>query len=386
MASLLQSQLSAAALIRHLGLYHVDKESPAVILYTSGTEAVPKTVPLTHANLIGNGRTVLSVSPLRNDDRLVSFLPPFHSFGFTATGLIPLLAGMKTIYSPDPLNGRQLACQIAASRATVLAAAPTFLDAICRVAQPEQLQSLRLIVLGAEKAPPGLIDRVRQMVPSVEVIMGYGITECSPIVTLQRLGEVPEGVGKPLPEVELLIVHSETLEPLPTGQQGLILIRGPGVFKGYLGDSKSPFVEVQGKQWYNSGDLGYVDRNGTLFLSGRFKRFIKIGGEMVSLSAVQGAILERLRQHHADITPNAIAVIAKEDQGRPTLIGFATKDISVDEANEAIRNYGISNLARLAEIRHVDPMPLTSTGKIDYRKLEKTLTEQPIPGGSHSPG
>jgi len=377
-STLMLAQLPAAALERHLGLFETRPESEAVVLYTSGTEAQPKAVPLTHANLLSNGRAGLECVSFSSDDRILSFLPPFHSFGFTVTGLVPLLAGLKAIFAPDPLNGRGLACQIAASQATVLCAAPTFLDSILRAAKPEQLQSLRLIVLGAERPPPSLIDQVHQLIPGAQILNGYGITECSPIVTLQRPGEPSEGVGRPLPGVELLVVHPETLAPLPIGQNGLILIRGPGVFNGYL-EGRSPFVDVEGKRWYNSGDLGLVDSRGALHLSGRLKRFVKIGGEMVSLAAIEAAVLERLRQRDPAVEPSAAAVIAQEVEGRPDLILFTSHEISLDEANEAVRSGGVSNLARLAGVRRLQPMPITSTGKIDYRGLTQLLSQ--VPGG-----
>ncbi len=272
------------SLLRQLKLNEISEERPAVILFTSGTEALPKGVPLSHKNLLSNQTAALSCVDFSARDILYGVLPPFHSFGFSVTGIFPFLVGLKSYYAPDPKNSRKIAFDIKNWRPTLFFSAPTFIKGLLRVSSSEELKSLRYLVSGAEKAPEEMFLELEKM--GIEMLEGYGITECSPIVTLTRPGPPNQphlnhrhrGVGEPLPGVNLLIIDPETKAILPIGEKGEICINGPNVFLGYLGKLKSPFIELQGRHWYRSGDQGYLDQSGTLTLSGRLKRFVKIGG------------------------------------------------------------------------------------------------------------
>ena len=244
-------------------------------------------------------------------------LPPFHSFGFTVTGLLTLLSGIKIAFSPDPTDGKRLAHAIEHWGATILCGPPTFLKAIMKAATPEQLRSVRLCFSGAEKVPPDLLALMAPFGGEEFFIEGYGITECSPVLTFNRQGKPHRGVGLPAQGVELLIVHPETYEILPVGTQGLILARGPNVFAGYLNPSvSSPFIEVKGLSWYKTGDLGFLDEEGALTISGRLKRFVKVGAEMISLAAVEDGLLKIGQEKGWPIVHEAdLAVSAKEIVG-----------------------------------------------------------------------
>lgn len=306
-----------------------------------------------------------------------SFLPPFHSMGFTVTGILPLVVGGKGVYAPDPTDTGQMLRDIVRYRPTIICSAPTFLAGLFQIAQPDQLRSLRLIVSGAEKAPPYLFEKVKELGSHAHLLEGYGITECSPILTLNRLGEEPRGVGYPVPGVELLIVHHETHQSLPRGQEGLILARGPNVFIGYLGDpGRNPFLNVEGKQWYNTGDLGSLDEAGALTLSGRLKRFVKIGGEMVSLPAIEAALEEigKAQSWGGSVASRQFAVIPRiKAAERLELVLFTNVSVAVEQVNDGLRGHGISNLARIAEVKTFASLPLTGSGKIDFRTLEEQV-------------
>ncbi len=288
-------KLKYETLIKKIGLLDFDKNSPAVLLFTSGTETLPKGVPLSHENILFDMKTAFDRVKTTNEDVILGFLPPFHSYGFTVCGLLPLISGVRAIYYPNPTHYKKLAKLIAEWEVTFLAGAPTFLKGILQPANKELYQSLRVIISGAEKAPESLLKKVEELCPNAEFLEGYGLSECSPILTLNVPGQPHQGVGPPLDGVEILIVHPESGEKMSQGQDGHVLGRGPNVFKGYLGnDVKSPFVEIDQKQWFQTGDLGHLDERGYLTLVGRLKRQIKIGGEMVNLNALEDGLTKNL--------------------------------------------------------------------------------------------
>ena len=253
---------------------------------------------------------------------------------------------------------------------------PTFIKSIMRAATPEQLKTTRFCFTGAEKAPKDLFTLMTQYDKSIDfLIEGYGITECSPILTFNRMNEPHKGVGRPGPGVELLIVHPETMTPLSIGETGLILARGPNIFKGYINPGLSPFAEVQGKEWYKTGDLGFLDEKGLLTISGRLKRFIKIGAEMFSLAAIEDAILQAgIKKGWKVLDQPSFAVIAKEIAGeKPKIALFTTLPIELEEANRGLRDEGFSNLVKISQVVTMPEIPLTGTGKINYRLLESQL-------------
>ncbi|MEN9343821.1 MAG: hypothetical protein RLZZ453_608 [Chlamydiota bacterium] len=344
---------------------------PAVFLFTSGTESNPKAVPLSHTQLLCNQRAALKAVPLASQDILYGILPPFHSFGFSVTGLFPLLAGLRVCYAPDPTDSHGMARDIARYQPTLMFAAPSFIRALFKVASPQDLHTLRLVVSGAEKTPQELFDYVKAHLPSARLIEGYGITECSPIVSIGRLDEQHIGVGRPLKDLEVIIVDPESKRKLDVGQEGEIAIAGQSVFDGYFGGDKNPFLDVEGKRFYLSGDRGYLDKTGHLILTGRLTRFVKIGGEMVSLGGIEEELLKAFPEVRQDGPP--LAVCVKED-GKPELILFVTWDISKESVNEVLKLSGLGRIVKIAEVKKIEAIPLMGTGKINYRLLEKNET------------
>ncbi|MDN3506746.1 MAG: AMP-binding protein [Simkaniaceae bacterium] len=340
----------------------------AVVIFTSGTETLPKGVPLSHENLLSNQRAALSCVEFKANDRLYGVLPPFHSFGFSVTGLAPLLFGLRVCYAPDPTDSRGIADDIEHWGATIFCCAPSFIQAMLRVASSEQLKSIRLMVSGAEKAPQELYDTLRAK--KISFLEGYGISECSPIVTIQREGEPAVGVGKPIPGVELCLIEKE-------GNEGEVCISGPNVFSGYLGVKKDPFIELDGKKWYRSGDRGLIDSNGNLTITGRLTRFIKIGGEMVSLGGLEEDLIAISRSKGwAPKKENgpllAVAAHGFESE-KPQIVLFTTFDADREEINRSLRETGLGRLVKIAEIRKLEEIPLTGTGKVHYRLLDEML-------------
>ena len=260
---------------------------------------------------------------------------------------------------------------------TLLCIAPTFLKNLLRVGSREQLRSLQLVVAGAEKAPAEIFEAMKELSESTRIVEGYGITECAPILTLNPPAKPSQGVGLPLPGVEVVVVHPETHGIQSGGEQGLILVRGPNVFHGYLDPNlPSPFVDVGGKAWYQTGDLGYLDGNGYLTLTGRLKRFIKIGGEMVSLGAVEEALIQAAPKQGWPLDPElpSLAICAIEEEGKKSEMHlFTTFETTVEVANQALRESGMSNLIKVRTVKKLPFIPVLGTGKTDYRKLNEHL-------------
>lgn len=375
--ALYRSYLKREKILKIFGAECIKTDDPAVILFTSGTESYPKGVPLSHHNLLLNQRGAFSLAEIRSEDILLGALPPFHSFGFSLTALLPLLIGLRVAFSPNPTDGKRMAEAIERWDVTLLCLAPTFLKNILRVSTVKQLRTLRLVVTGAEKTAAELFVKLRELNTGAILIEGYGITECAPVLTLNLPSKPVHGVGLPLPGVEILVVDPESFLPLTLGERGLILARGPNVFRGYLDSTlSSPFVTCKGKSWYQTGDLGYLDEKGYLILSGRLKRFVKVGGEMVSLSAIEETLLEAGPQKGWKINLDApsLAVCAVELEGKKSEMHLITTfDTTADTVNQVLRESGMSNIIKIRSATKVPAIPLLGTGKIDYRSLNARI-------------
>lgn len=355
------------------GLGRARTADPAVVLFTSGSESLPKAVPLTHGNLLANLRDVQEVLHVASGDRMIGFLPPFHSFGLTGTVLLPLLAGLPVVYHPNPTEGAALARIVDAYGVTLLVGTPTFLAGIVRAAPEGGLSSLRLVVTGAERCPEALWDTLGARWPHLTLLEGYGITECSPVVSVNRPERPqPGSIGPALPSVEWALVDPDSGAPVAPGRPGMLLVRGPSIFEGYLRhDGPSPFQEHGGRTWYRTGDLVREAQDGSLIFCGRLKRFVKLGGEMVSLPAVEEALLARFAGGAED--GPLLAVEATAADATPELVLFTTGEVTREEANAVLKAAGLSPLHFIRQVRRVDAIPVLGTGKTDYRALKALL-------------
>ncbi len=361
------------------GLERAEPPGIAVVLLTSGSESLPKAVPLTHANILANIRDVFEIIHVREDDSLLGFLPPFHSFGLTVTTVLPLVSGLRAVYHSNPTEPWVLARLVAAYRTSVVCGTPTFLAGIARAAAAGELSSLRLAVTGAEKCPEQTYELLARRCPNAVILEGYGVSECSPIIAVNR-EECPRPgtIGKVLPSYEYAIVDVDSGRRVAPGETGLLLVRGPCVFSGYLGEEVAPpFVELEGRRWYRTGDLVSADEEGVLTFRGRLKRFIKLGGEMISLPAIEAA----LERHFAGESREGpvLAVEATPDEERPEIVLFTTLELERAAVNRVIRAAGLSALHNVARVERVEAIPLLGTGKTDYRALRERAGTNPGP-------
>ncbi|PHS03028.1 MAG: hypothetical protein COA78_19510 [Blastopirellula sp.] len=372
LTTLLATYLAPKSFLRALPA--TNEDDPAVVLFTSGSENAPKAVPLSHKNLLSNMNSGVKLMGFRCDDTLLGFLPPFHSFGLSTASLAPLLAGIRLIHHPDPTDSRGLARIIDAYQPTLMFATPTFLQYILGAASDDELRSLRSIMVGAEKCPAAIQETVSQRLPDVYLIEGYGITECSPVVAANPPGDIRPGtIGTAIDCVETCVVHPDTFEPQETNQTGLLLVRGPSIFNGYLAhDGDQPFVECNGKQWYNTGDLTAIDEDGFIHFRGRLKRFIKSGGEMISLPALESPFSELFPT--TEDGPQA-AVEGIELEGGRNVVLFITQEYSLRDANKHLQESGFQGVMRLDDVRKVDSIPVLGTGKTDYRTLRQWVID-----------
>lgn len=350
-----------------------DKHAPTVVLFTSGSEKAPKAVPLTHENLLSNLRGVIDVEQLTRNDSVLGFLPMFHSFGMTVTGLLPILAGGKVVHHPDPTDSAALVRKTAGYKPTLAGGTPTFMGYIFDRAKPGDLDSFRLIVVGAERCPDAVFEKAKTLAKNAVLIEGYGITECSPIIAAHWPGKLKRGtLGHPFPDIEVCAVDLETDAVLPPGEMGMLHVSGPNVFPGYIGhDGPSPFREMNGKRWYVTGDLGTLDADGQVVFSGRLKRFLKAGGEMISLPALEEPFTKLYPP--TDKGPR-VAVEGIETETGRRIVLFTTEEMGLRDANAVLQKEGFRGVMRLDDVQTVDAIPVLGTGKTDYKVLRARIT------------
>ncbi len=362
--------LAQAAALKHAVR---DPNAPAVVLFTSGSEKAPKAVPLTHANVLSNMRMTIPALYVTRADAILGFLPLFHSFGHTVTALLPLLSGIKILHHPDPTDAGGLVRKVAAYKPTIIAGTPTFLGYILDKATGTELHSLKMLVVGAEKCPDSLFEKAKRLTPNATVVEGYGITECAPIVTFNPPDATQPGtIGKPPAGMSVRILDVDSGQPVPQGTMGLLEVSGPNVFPGYIGyDGPSPLKHENGTTWYMTGDLVAVAPDGYITFHGRLKRFLKAGGEMISLPA--------LEEPFAKLYPPTeegprVAVEGIETPDGRTVVLFTTVDVTIRDANAVLQKEGFRGVMRLDGVTKVDKIPVLGTGKTDYKVLRARLT------------
>jgi long-chain-fatty-acid--[acyl-carrier-protein] ligase len=351
----------------------LDPTTPAVVLFTSGSEKAPKAVPLTHTNIFSDQKACLTDLSFTRADSAIGFLPMFHSFGLTVTTLIPLVTGIRVVHHPDPTDAGAIIRKVATYKPTVLVGTPTFLGFVLDLAKPGELDSLRLIIVGAEKMPQEVFDKAKQLIPHAAVIEGYGLTECSPVISVTLPGQDLRGtVGRPLTGVKVCVTDLETGRVLPSGKEGMLNVAGPTVFPGYIAyDGPSPFREIDGKRWYITGDLGVMDGTGVITFHGRLKRFLKAGGEMISLPALEEPFA---RLYPPTVYGPRVAVEGIETPGCRRIVLFTTENIGLQVANALLEKEGFHGVLRLDEVLKLDSLPVLGTGKADYKILRAMLT------------
>lgn len=345
----------------------------AAILFTSGSEAMPKAVPLSHANIMANLQDFSTMLNFCEDDSLLGMLPPFHSLGLTGTVILPVCLGLRTSYHANPTESVTLAKLIGSFKTTTLIGTPTFINGILQAGNEEQLKSIRLIFTGAEKCPESIYTKLTEVNRKAVLCEGYGITECSPLVSLNTIEDNHPGtIGRVVPSTVHAIIDLERNERVKRGDRGILLLRGQNIFDGYLNDSTNKgFHQYNDHTWYQTGDFVRENENGVLVFSGRKKRFIKLGGEMISLPAIESVLLKHFPST-SDGSP-ALAIEATSSLEHPEVVLFTTTSLLREEVNAILRNAGLSPLYNVRKIISIDDIPVLGTGKTDYKLLKELL-------------
>jgi len=341
------------------------RSETALVLFTSGSEGTPKGVELTHANVMANVRQLLAVLDVTDADRVFNCLPLFHSFGIIGL-VLPLIHGCFVYLYPSPLHYRVIPTLIYNLDCTIFIGTNTFLNGYARKANPFDFRSLRLLVAAAEKLQEATANTWARRF-GARVLEGYGATECSPTLTANtplnpRFGTA----GRFLPGIEYKL---EPVEGVPEG--GRLWVRGPNIMRGYLNqEANEKFLAGQG--WYDTGDIASVDEDGFVQILGRLKRFAKISGEMVSLTAAEEALAGAFPQYGLRFQ---IAVLARPDPDRGECLAAVSNErrLGLEEVRAAIRARGLSNLYVPRQIQYLREIPKLGTGKVDHRELQKLM-------------
>lgn len=349
-------------------------DETAVVLFTSGSETVPKAVPLTHTNVVSNLAFALKNFDIRVNGIFLSFLPPFHSFGFTVLSILPLITGVKAAYTPNPTNIREVVDVLKHTKANNIIVTPTLLKMIIERASKEDMASVELVISGAESLHKDTFESFMALTNNQSVIVeGYGITECSPIVSLSPKDKPKlNSVGKIIQGLDSHIIDIETDKVLPQGKEGMIVVEGASIFNGYMDDDiDHPFMQIDGKEFYRTGDLGYFDEEGYLFITGRLKRFVKIGGEMVSMPYLEKILLQKYGEEGRQV----LAVEGSDKTKEPLVTLFTLEALDLSEVNKYLRDTGVASIAKIRDIRIIDEIPMLGSGKTNYRALKAILEE-----------
>ena len=354
-AKLWAALTSGRAAARHRRL-RIAPDAPAVILFTSGSEGTPKGVVLTHRNLLANCAQLAARIDFNSSDVVLNALPVFHSFGLTGGTLLPLLNGIRTVLYPSPLHYRIVSALAYDANATIMFGTDTFLAGYARMAHGYDFYSLRYIFAGAERVREET-RRAYSEKFGLRIMEGYGATECPPVIAVNTPMHFQAGtVGRLLPAIEA------RLEEVPgIAGGGRLHIRGPNVMAGYFLASAPGKLQPPVDGWHDTGDIVTFDEAGFITIRGRAKRFAKIGGEMVSLPAVEG--------YAASVWPDADhAVVARPDAKKgEQLVLFTTMPTASPKAlQEWARANGIAELMVPKEFRMLDALPVLGTGKLDY--------------------
>lgn len=328
----------------------------AVILFTSGTEGAPKGVALTNQNLIANAMQIYRHADgmLTPKDIVLNPLPMFHSFGLTAATLMPLLNGLKVVLYPSPLHYKEIPKFIKKTKATIVFATDTFLQGYGRAATDDDLKSVRFVIAGAERVKDQTRVRWRQV--ETEILEGYGATECSPVIACNLpAANRTTSVGQILPGIETRI---EPVAGISDG--GRLFVRGPNIMAGYIFHHTPGELVPPNEGWHDTGDIVTLDER-FLTIAGRAKRFAKIGGEMVSLAAVETAIADLWPEHN-----HVVVNIADDRKGEQLVLVSNCPTAKRQDVSAHLKAHGLPELWAPKTILVVDEIPVLGTGKVDF--------------------
>lgn len=381
-------------LVRRLGLDQIEPDDLFTILFTSGSTGEPKGVMLSHNNVASNCGAVTNGIDIRGTDVLVGILPFFHAFGLTISLWLPLASDAAAVYHTSPLEAESVGQVTQDFGGTILVATPTFLHLYMARCTPEHFASLDLVATGAEPLHPDLIDAFEARF-GIRPFEGYGATETSPVITFnippertpdQSNALLKEGtVGRPIEQVSVEIRDRETGRALPRGEEGMVWVSGPNVMLGYLGDpEQTASVVIDG--WYNTSDIGILDEDGFLRITGRVSQFSKIGGETVPHLLIERAIAQLLGVDESDTPVVAVTAVPDHRKGERIIVVHTPMTRTGAQIGAELRKSGLPPLyiPSPESFIEIERIPVLPTGKVDLGAVraiarEKSARESSIP-------
>lgn len=370
-----------------------DPQDEVAVIFSSGSTGLPKGARLTHHNILSNVRSLGQVFHVMRNDRVLGALPFFHVFGYTVTLWFPMALRMTAIYHPVPTDAGILAEMVEKYRATIFLSTPTFYRTYLRKFTREGFSTVRIAAAGAEKLKVSLANQWREKF-GTDLLEGYGCTELSPVVSVNlpdvrdrgvRQKAMKQGtIGQPLPGIVPRIVDPDTMQDLPPGEDGLLLVKGPNVMVGYLGREDLTSDAIR-DGWYVTGDIAHLDRAGFLTITDRLSRFSKLGGEMVPHVRVEEALQEVVDSHCSDDADEdsggpqvAVTSVPDEAKGERLAVLHTTLPISPKDLISEVRGSGIPNLwiPRADAFLEVEEVPRLGSGKLDLKQIKLIACEK----------
>ena len=361
--ALIKSKMSDKVILKMVHNGGIDET--AVILFTSGSEKEPKSVQLSHKNIGHNVDNIPKIVDLGPDDIFLASLPLFHVFGLTANFWLPITLGTSIVTYPNPLEYKIISGLAKEYGVTIMAGTPSFFHGYLKKSQPGDFSSLRVALSGADTLAPQIYDGFKEK-HNIEILDAYGTTETSPAISINTPKVNKKGtVGKPIPGVEVKILDVDTDEILPSNQLGKILVKGDMVMKGYLGDIEETSLRIHGG-WYDTGDMGMLDDEGFLWHKGRLKRFVKVGGEMVSLVRVE----EVLNKFIPEDVLCCVVDVPNPTKGADVVAAITTGDFNKKKVLKQMSGK-LPQIAIPKNFYILEDIPVMGSGKVNFREVEK---------------
>jgi acyl-[acyl-carrier-protein]-phospholipid O-acyltransferase/long-chain-fatty-acid--[acyl-carrier-protein] ligase len=380
-SALLSSLLLPA---RWLEWRHTRNQKPddlATVIFSSGSTGAPKGVMLSHHNIVTNVEGIEQVIQFKPRDRIMGVLPLFHSFGFTGTLWLPLLAGFGAVYHPNPTDARTIGETVKQYQATLLISTPTFYAGYTRRCAPDEFATLRYVIAGAEKLRETIAKGFREKF-GIEILEGYGCTELAPVVAVnvpdvihndeKQIGHKPGTVGHPIPGVAVKVMDLEGGRSLPYGEEGLLLAKGGNLMLGYLGQPELTAEAIR-DGWYITGDIASVDEDGFIRITDRLSRFSKIGGEMVPHMKIEEVINAILGS-----AASAVTAIPDEQRGEKLVAFYAGNGVTAQELWDMLNQSELPKIwiPKRENLHPVESIPLLGSGKVDLKQIKALALEQ----------
>ncbi len=378
-----------SSILKLLFVKKIKKDDTVVILFSSGSEDEPKGIELTSDNILGNSKQIASVLNVNHEDIIVGSLPTFHAFGITVTTFLPLIEGIKCVAHPDPTDGVGIGKIVSKYNATIMTGTSTFYRLYTKNPKVHSLmfQSLRLVVAGAEKLREDVRKEFKAKFEK-EILEGYGVTETTPVASCNlpnavgpdmqvQIGHKVGTVGMPLPGTSVKIIEPDTQKELKIGEEGMIVICGIQVMKGYLKDRRKTnevLINIDNKTYYITGDKGKIDEDGFLTIVDRYSRFAKVGGEMVSLGAVEEEVAKLIKdENNEDLDFIATCVKDSKKGEKIVLLISSVSDDYVKKLKKDIKESFDNKLMIPSSIKIVDEIPKLGTGKKDFKAAQRLV-------------